>query len=103
MVLTCGCGGVTETAEHRRGRSGAALTGIPCEAHKLASLSRLQQARGASVRTISSQSRLDMVRVKSLQCQEVEVRHYQYRLVPMTGADNQSFGGLEDRSRRCIQ
>ena len=40
MVRTGGCGGVTEIAEHRRGRSGAALTGIPCEAHKWASSSR---------------------------------------------------------------
>ena len=32
--------GVTEIAEHRRGRSCAALTGIPCEAHKGASLLR---------------------------------------------------------------
>ena len=29
VVLTCGCGGVTEIDAHRRGRTGAALTGMP--------------------------------------------------------------------------
>ena len=33
VVLTCGCGSVTEIDAHRRGRTGAALTGIPCEAY----------------------------------------------------------------------
>ena len=32
VVLTNGCGSVTEIAVHRRGRTGAALTNIPCEA-----------------------------------------------------------------------
>ena len=40
MVLTCSCGGVTEIDAHRRGRTGAALTGIQCAAHKWAYLSK---------------------------------------------------------------
>ena len=33
VVLTCGSGGVTEMDLHRRGRTGAAIKGIPCEAY----------------------------------------------------------------------
>ena len=55
---------MTEIAERRRGRRGAALTGIPCEAHKWASTARhggdaycsrpgggCSKTRGAKVRT----------------------------------------------------
>ena len=41
MVQAGGCGGVTEIAESSPGRRGAALTGMPCEVHKWASIARL--------------------------------------------------------------
>ena len=77
MVQAGGCGGVTEIAERSRGRGGAALTGVPCGVHKWASIARpgggaycwspgggCSNARGAKVRTRSSQSRLELVRVQ---------------------------------------
>ena len=68
---------MTEIAERSRGRRGAALPGMPCGVQKWASTARpgggaycsrpgggCSKARGASVRTRSSQSRLDLVRVQ---------------------------------------
>ena len=73
---------MTEKAERRRGRRGAAVTGMPCGVHKRASTARL----GGGGHTVRVAAVAAAMHVGPKYGRDRRSQDYQYRLVPMTSA-----------------